>query len=88
MAVSISITSGISYTSHNISWPGDAKHVPIDLTTIAACSKGLVRTFDEAGSPGCSPCPLNKVEFQRSQCIPKVARIGMIMPHMNADKGE
>jgi hypothetical protein len=31
---------------------------------------------------------MNKVEFQRSQCIPKVAQIGMIMPYMNADRGE
>ena len=85
---SISRASGLVNTTSVIRWMGGGHRKPVDITTIEECPKGKIRTYDEFGAPACTACPIGEVEVQRKRCVEKVGKLGIIMPHMNADKGE
>ena len=81
---SVSVVTGLSNLSTSAVWPGGRSRTPIDLTTITECDAGSIRTYNEYEEPTCSRCPLNRVEFQRKQCIDKVGTVGLLMPITDA----
>ena len=61
--------------------------IALDFLTLEACPAGLVRDTS-MGVSQCISCPGDKVAYRGTDCIPKVAKLGLILPYMNADAGE
>jgi len=70
----------------NITWH-ESTFTPIDRLTLDACPTNLVRDTS-TGVPLCVPCPGDRVASQGSECVPKTAQIGMIMPWTDEDSGK
>ena len=87
LAGTIAVGSALQLKAgYNMTWHESA-FTPIDRMTLSECAAGLVRDTS-TGVPLCVPCPGDRVASGGTDCVPKTAQIGMIMPITNNPTGE
>ena len=86
-ASTISLSSELQpVAGYNITWH-ESSIAPLDWRTLEECPSGLVRDTS-TGVPRCVACPGDRTPHRGTDCIPKTAQLGLILPYTNGDTGQ